>query len=112
MYSAPVRWPRPPATAQSTIAAMIHGSQMSYPPYENASQMPRTIVPPAPIADGRVSDLRDRLHPDRAVGRVGASDGDDQDPEEDDRRDVRERAQDVEREDPVVEAHGRAILGQ
>ncbi len=29
---------------------MIHGSQMSYPPTENASQIPRTIVPVAPIA--------------------------------------------------------------
>ena len=27
---------------------MIQKSQMSYPPYENASQMPKTIVPTAP----------------------------------------------------------------
>jgi hypothetical protein len=28
---------------------MIQPSQMSYPPNENASQMPRTIVPTAPM---------------------------------------------------------------
>src|SRR5262245_30620669 len=49
MYSLPVRPPIPVATAQRTIAAMIHPSQMSYPPTENASQIPNTIVPPPPI---------------------------------------------------------------
>ena len=34
---------------QRTIAATIQGSQMSYPPKENASQIPRTIVPTMPI---------------------------------------------------------------
>jgi two-component sensor histidine kinase/putative methionine-R-sulfoxide reductase with GAF domain len=55
--------------------------------------------------DARVADLHDRPHADGAVGRVGLANGDDQDPEEDDSRDVRECAQDVQRKDPVVEAH-------
>ena len=48
-------------------------------------------------------DLHDRLHPDGSIRRVGPAYRDDQDPEDDHARDVRERAQDVEREDPVVE---------
>ncbi len=59
--------------------------------------------------DAGVADLHDRPHAKRAVRRVGGSDGDDQDPEEDDGRDVRECAQDVEREDPVIEAHGPIV---
>src|SRR5688572_6980269 len=50
VYAAPVRCPIPPDTAQRINATMIHGSQMSYPPYENASQIPKMSVPPAPMA--------------------------------------------------------------
>ena len=98
----------PPAIAQSTIAAMIQPSQMSYPPTENASQMPKTIVPPAPIPTAALPTFATGAMRIVAVRRVGPPHRDDQDPEEDHARDERERAQDVERKDPVVEAHAPA----
>ena len=55
--------------------------------------------------DRPVSDLRQRLHPDRVGWRVGAANRDDQYGEEDERRDVRKRAQHVQGEKPLVEAH-------
>ncbi len=112
MYAAPVRRPVSAASTHSTSAAMIQGSQMSYPPHENASQMPRTIVPVAPIPMLALPTFTTgpmRIVPSGVSVRAYR---DDQDPEQDDTRDVRERAQDVEREEPVVETHARPILGQ
>ena len=80
---------------------------MSYPPYEKASQMPRMMVPPAPIAAAPFPILASGFHPDRLRRRVGAPDRDDQHREEDEPGDEREGAQDVQGEKPVVEAHGQ-----
>ena len=107
MYAAPVRWPRPPATAQSTIAAMIQ----RIPDVVSAVREcePDAEDDRAACADrgGSVSDLRQRLHADRVRRRVGTPNRDDQDPEEDERSDERERAQDVQGKEPLVEAHSR-----
>ena len=86
---------------------MIQPSQMSYPPYEKASQIPKTIVPTPPIAAAAFPIFAERLHPDRLRRRVGAPDRDDQDPEEDESQRRTRTRSDVQREKPVVEAHAR-----
>ena len=63
--------------------------------------------------DRNVPDPRHRLHAQRLLGGVRLPDRHDEHPEEDDAGDPRERAEHVEREHPVVEAHApilRAVL--
>ncbi len=65
------------------------------------------IVPPAPMPIAMFPIMTVGTQAERALGRVGRANCHDEHPEEDDARAVRDRRQDVEREDPVVEGHER-----
>ena len=79
---------------------MIHPSQMSYPHDRADAADPGRHVP----------DLRGGCHADRPLGGVRAPHRENEDPEQDEARDERERAEHVEREKPLVEAHVGLIV--
>ncbi len=89
---------------------MIQPSQMSYPPTEKASQIPRMIVPPAPTPTAAfptftIGSMR-TVPSGASVLRTATI----RTQKQNDSGDVGERAEDVEGEDPVVEAHACGIL--
>ncbi len=74
---------------------MIQKFQMRYPPTEKVSQRPKTIVPTAADSGTDHPDLHDRCHADGPFRGVRPPDRDDEHPEDDHARDVRERAQEM-----------------
>ena len=91
------------------IAAITQPLQTATPSSEIASQMPKMIVPSEPTATATVGDREEAAGRDHLLGKIGAPDHDDPDPEHDHGRDERERAQQVESEQPVVQLHGATI---
>ena len=95
--------------AQSTIAAITQPSHTWYASREIASQTPKTIVPRAPTT---TATLPTRPTGASAIVGPGVSmlrAGDDQDREDHEGAHERERAQHVEREDPVVQSHAARL---
>ena len=86
---------------------MTQPSQISY--SSSASQIPKTMVPIIPTAM-RTSPTRDDLEHARttSLGTLSPPTGDDDHGEDHEGRDPRERREDVQREQPVVQLHGAA----
>jgi hypothetical protein len=63
-------------------------------------------------ADRDIADLDDRLHAKRLLGRIHPAHGDDENPEKHESSHVGERAQNMDRQRPVDEAHAAIIPGR
>ena len=106
VYSTPARRPVSDAIAQSTIAAITQPSQSWYASSEIASQTPKTMRSDRADADRDGARLaRRRLSLAVCAGGRSVRRGDERIQNSTTRSDERERAEEVEREDPVVELH-------